>query len=74
MGGLPPEPGPMNEGFFSRPTIFADASNDRRLARGELLGPVLGAIRWHKPEELTQAHLRLFARPTVIPDRGPGIP
>ena len=36
----------MSEGFFARPTIFADASNDRRLAREEIFGPVLVAIRW----------------------------
>ena len=46
MGGLPPESGPLSEGFFARPTIFADASNDWRLAREEIFGPVLVAIRW----------------------------
>ena len=46
MGGLPPETGPLSEGFFARPTIFADASNDWRLAREEIFGPVLVAICW----------------------------
>ena len=46
MGSLPPESGPLSEGFFARPTIFADASNDWRLAREEIFGPVLVAIRW----------------------------
>ena len=46
MGGRPPESGPLSEGFFARPTIFADASNDWRLAREEIFGPVLVAIRW----------------------------
>ena len=46
MGGLPPDSGPLSEGFFARPTIFADASNDWRLAREEIFGPVLVAIRW----------------------------
>ena len=32
-GGRPPESGPLSEGFFARPTIFADASNDWCLAR-----------------------------------------
>ena len=45
-GGLPPDSGPLSEGFFARPTIFADASNDWRLAREEIFGPVLCAIRW----------------------------
>ncbi len=46
MGGRPPGSGPLSEGFFARPTIFADASNDWRLAREEIFGPVLVAIRW----------------------------
>ena len=46
MGGLPPETGPLSEGFYACPTIFADASNDWRLAREEIFGPVLVAIRW----------------------------
>ena len=45
-GGRPPESGPLSEGFFACPTIFADASNDWRLAREEIFGSVLVAIRW----------------------------
>ena len=45
MGGMPPDSGPLSGGFFARPTIFADASNDRRLAREEIFGPVLVEIR-----------------------------
>ena len=51
MGGLPPETGPLSEGFFARPTIFADASNDWRLAREEIFGPVLVAIRWENVDD-----------------------
>ena len=36
----------MTEGFFARPTIIANASIDWRLAREEIFGPVLVAIRW----------------------------
>ena len=46
MGGLPPKTGPLSEGYFALPTIFADVSNDWRLAREEIFGPVLVAIRW----------------------------
>jgi betaine-aldehyde dehydrogenase len=46
MGGLPPKSGPLSEGYFAVPTIFAEASNDWRLAREEIFGPVLVAIRW----------------------------
>src|SRR5437660_7147541 len=46
FGGLPPKAGPLSEGYFAIPTVFADRSNDWRLAREEIFGPVLVAIRW----------------------------
>ena len=45
-GGLPPKEGPLTRGYFAVPTIFADTSNDWRLAREEIFGPVLVAIPW----------------------------
>jgi acyl-CoA reductase-like NAD-dependent aldehyde dehydrogenase len=47
FGGLPPKQGPLSEGYFAIPTVFADTSNDWRLAREEIFGPVLVAIPWH---------------------------
>ena len=46
FGGLPPKEGPLSEGYFAVPTVFAGASNDWRLAREEIFGPVLVAIPW----------------------------
>ncbi len=46
MGGMPPQTGPLSKGYFALPTVFANASNDWRLAREEIFGPVLVAIRW----------------------------
>lgn len=51
-GGMPPSEGPLSEGYFTLPTIFADASNDWRLAREEIFGPVLVAIRWSDEAEV----------------------
>ncbi len=51
MGGLPPKEGPLSEGYYTIPTIFADASNDWRLAREEIFGPVLVAIPWTDEED-----------------------
>src|ERR1051326_7215139 len=45
-GGLPPKEGPLSEGYYAVPTIFANAANDWRLAREEIFGPVLVAIPW----------------------------
>ena len=46
VGGLPPRDGPLAEGYYIRPTIFASERNDWRLAREEIFGPVLVAIPW----------------------------
>ena len=51
FGGLPPKTGPLSEGYFTMPTVFADRSNDWRLAREEIFGPVLVAIRWSDEAE-----------------------
>ncbi|MDA9451221.1 MULTISPECIES: aldehyde dehydrogenase family protein [unclassified Bradyrhizobium] len=39
--GLPEE---VNKGFYVRPTIFADVTNDMTIAREEIFGPVLTII------------------------------
>jgi acyl-CoA reductase-like NAD-dependent aldehyde dehydrogenase len=51
FGGLPPTTGPLSEGYYAIPTVFADRSNDWRLAREEIFGPVLVAIRWSDEAE-----------------------
>ena len=51
FGGLPPKTGPLSEGYYTIPTVFADRSNDWRLAREEIFGPVLVAIRWSDEAE-----------------------
>jgi acyl-CoA reductase-like NAD-dependent aldehyde dehydrogenase len=52
MGGLPPEHGPLAEGFFVQPTVFAGVKNDWRIAREEIFGPVLAAIPWEDEAEV----------------------
>lgn len=51
-GGMPAAEGPLSDGYFARPTIFAGNSNDWRLAREEIFGPVLVAIRWNDEQEV----------------------
>src|SRR6185295_8865073 len=46
IGGLPPKEGPLSSGYFVQPTVFADVSNDWRIAREEIFGPVMVAIPW----------------------------
>ena len=65
MGGLPPTSGPLSEGYFALPTVFADVSNDWRLAREEIFGPVLVAIPWRDEADVirmaNQSHYGLAA-------------
>ena len=37
---------PAERGWYVRPTLFADASNDMRIAREEIFGPVLTVLRY----------------------------
>jgi acyl-CoA reductase-like NAD-dependent aldehyde dehydrogenase len=46
IGGLPPKEGRLAEGYYVEPTVFANVSNDWRIAREEIFGPVLVAIPW----------------------------
>jgi len=40
-----------NEGYFVRPTLFTNASNQMRIAQEEIFGPVLTAITFRTEEE-----------------------
>jgi acyl-CoA reductase-like NAD-dependent aldehyde dehydrogenase len=51
FGGMPPKGGPLSQGYFAIPTVFADTSNDWRLAREEIFGPVLVAIPWKDEDD-----------------------
>ena len=41
----------INQGYFVRPTIFADVSNDMTIAREEIFGPVLVMIPFDDEED-----------------------
>src|SRR5436190_8083022 len=51
LGGLPPKDGPLASGYFVQPTVFADVSNDWRIAREEIFGPVIVAIPWDEERD-----------------------
>jgi acyl-CoA reductase-like NAD-dependent aldehyde dehydrogenase len=45
-GGTPPSSGPLSEGYFVQPTVIAQVTNDWRIAKEEVFGPVMVAITW----------------------------
>ncbi|HEX6006684.1 MAG TPA: aldehyde dehydrogenase family protein [Burkholderiales bacterium] len=51
IGGLPPKEGPLAQGYFVQPTVFAEVRNEWRIAREEIFGPVLAAIPWTEESE-----------------------
>ncbi len=51
VAGGPGRPEGFNRGFFVRPTVFADVTNDMTIAREEIFGPVLSMIPFETEEE-----------------------
>ena len=49
--GGPELPNGMNKGYFIKPTIFTDVKNDMRVAKEEILGPVLAIIPFETEDE-----------------------
>ncbi len=45
-GGDPPDDPALKKGFFVRPTIFTEVTNDMRIAQEEIFGPVLCVLRF----------------------------
>ncbi len=49
--GGPGRPDGLLKGYYVRPTVFADASNDMTIAREEIFGPVLTMIAYDDVEQ-----------------------
>lgn len=50
-GGVPGSDVPA-EGYFLRPTVFADVDPGMQIAREEIFGPVVSILRWSRYEDL----------------------
>src|SRR3984957_2210251 len=48
LGG---EDSPAGRGWYVRPTLFTDATNDMRIAREEIFGPVLTVLRYRDEDD-----------------------
>ena len=51
IAGGPARPEGLEEGYFVRPTIFANVSNDMTIAREEVFGPVLSIIGYKDDDD-----------------------
>ena len=49
--GGPELPNNLNKGYFIKPTIFTDVSNDMTIAKEEIFGPVLSIIPFETEDE-----------------------
>ncbi len=49
--GTTPTEGPVADGFFAPPTIFADVDNSMTIAREEIFGPVMSVIPFDDVDE-----------------------
>jgi aldehyde dehydrogenase (NAD+) len=45
-------PGGLNRGYYVKPTVFANVSQDMRIAREEIFGPVLSIMPYETIEEV----------------------
>ena len=51
VAGGPGKPEGINQGYFVKPTVFADVNNNMEIARTEIFGPVLSVIQFENEEE-----------------------
>lgn len=42
----------LANGFFVEPTVFADVTDDMRIAREEIFGPVVSVLRWSDEDDV----------------------
>ncbi|HZW75454.1 MAG TPA: aldehyde dehydrogenase family protein, partial [Caldimonas sp.] len=53
-GGKRPDDPKLARGFFVEPTVFADVTDDMRIAREEIFGPVVSVLRWSDEDDLVR--------------------
>ena len=51
-GGKRPADPRLANGYFVEPTVFADVTDDMRIAREEIFGPVVSILRWSDEDDV----------------------
>lgn len=54
LGGGAAQPPPDSKGLFVRPTVFADVTQDMRIAQEEVFGPVLAVMRFSDADQAVE--------------------
>ena len=54
LGGARPDDPALQDGFFYLPTLFTECSNDMRVVREEVFGPVITVERFHTEAEAVE--------------------
>jgi aldehyde dehydrogenase (NAD+) len=54
VAGGPGRPNGLTEGYYARPTVFANVTNDMLIAREEVFGPVLAILPYDDEEQAIQ--------------------
>ena len=54
VAGGPGRPDGLNKGFYVRPTVFADVTNDMTIAREEIFGPVMSIHKFADEAEAVE--------------------
>jgi betaine-aldehyde dehydrogenase len=51
-GGERPPGAEFEQGYYMKPTVYTEVTNDMRIAQEEIFGPVLSIIRWDDEQEV----------------------
>jgi betaine-aldehyde dehydrogenase len=51
-GGKVPSDPALSRGYFVEPTVFADVTDDMRIAKEEIFGPVVSILRWSEENDV----------------------
>jgi acyl-CoA reductase-like NAD-dependent aldehyde dehydrogenase len=55
LGGKRPTEPPLDKGYFVMPTVFTNVTQNMKIAREEVFGPVVGFLRFSSDEEVIEA-------------------
>jgi acyl-CoA reductase-like NAD-dependent aldehyde dehydrogenase len=55
LGGKRPTEPPLDKGYFVMPTVFTNVTQNMRIAREEVFGPVVGFLKFSSDEKVIEA-------------------